>query len=639
MITFLVALAFASQAWGDPKQEAEAFFRPFEVQEIVVSPDGSYLARWIHRDSWHRVSVHHRSGASRDRVVFMEVPIRSLAWADDDTLLVSYGRPSNEPFTHLIDLSVRREQVHPVDRSLGAEGQVVHPLPNEPGKILFSPARDAASVYKLDLSVPKPAAVDLDALPKVAALEESATLWVTDSEGDVRAALSVTEDDSPVVKLWYRESAAADWRVVKSSSPDDFDIRPLTFTRQGRMLVVSDRGRDTYALYKFNPKSDELTDLVYEHPTAQIVAVVFDYDYVDLLGVVYFEGGIRKYHYFSDAYRRYATTLEGRFSQPQHVEITGVSRDRRSLGLLVAGPRHPGEFFWFEAESGRMQPMGHAAPWLSEEDLAPVRTFRTDSGDGPQVEAFLTVPDGHELPPLVVMPHGGPIGVRHERGFDAEAQYLAAAGFAVLKVNYRGSSGYGKAHVEGGKRQWGSGIEDDVDAAIRYVLERRWVDDRRICIVGASYGGYSALMSAIRWPERFRCVGTVAGVTDIALMFNSSDFSLNDWSRKEFAEIVGDPNQDYEALRAASPVYRAHEIRVPVFIAHGEFDRRVDIEHALRLRAILDLYERSYEWMMLSNAGHGFIDLEQQVDFYEKLRAFLERHLGDLDSGGFRDHD
>lgn len=161
--------------------------------------------------------------------------------------------------------------------------------------------------------------------------------------------------------------------------------------------------------------------------------------------------------------------------------------------------------------------------------------------------------------------------------FDPLVQYLAAGGLAVLQVNYRGSAGRGRTFLDAGKRAWGKGIEEDLEAAIEEVSRRGWVDGGRICVAGGSYGGYSALMSVIRHPGRYRCAASINGPTDLPFLYHSSRFLHGtDEGRTYFRDFVGDPEEGYDELLTISPAYRAAEIQVPVLLVHATDDERVE---------------------------------------------------------------
>src|SRR5690554_1497508 len=208
------------------------------------------------------------------------------------------------------------------------------------------------------------------------------------------------------------------------------------------------------------------------------------------------------------------------------------SQDGQVMILWADAGDQPPRLYHLDVARRKASLVGSSQPWLEGWTFAPTEVVAFRAGDGLEMEAFLTIPHGDVDRPLVVLPHGGPIGIADTLHFDPEVQFIASLGYAVLRVNFRGSAGYGRAFREAGHGNLGTLIEDDIDAAIRHVLERYSLDAERMCVVGSSYGGYSALVAAVRWPERFRCVVSIAGVSDRALMFTASDSGRSSEGRR-----------------------------------------------------------------------------------------------------------
>ncbi|MCR9094044.1 MAG: prolyl oligopeptidase family serine peptidase [bacterium] len=288
-----------------------------------------------------------------------------------------------------------------------------------------------------------------------------------------------------------------------------------------------------------------------------------------------------------------------------------------------------GGFYVLDIESGDVEEIGRIRPWLDNNILAQSRSFRVASTDGIEVTAFLTLPPRMKgTPPLVVMPHGGPIGVADQLTYNTDVQYLARMGYAILRVNYRGSGGRGTRFEKAGNRQWGRGIEDDIEAAIDQVVSSGLVDGDRICTHGASYGGYSALMLVVRRPEAYRCASSLMGVSDIALMFNNDDVFLGERLVEGMKERVGNPDEDYVEQVEYSPAYNAEKIRIPVLLAHGRWDRRVDWDHLVRMKIALELEGTPVRTIELARTGHGFARSQDRIRYFKALREFLLEHIG-----------
>jgi len=330
--------------------------------------------------------------------------------------------------------------------------------------------------------------------------------------------------------------------------------------------------------------------------------------------------------------------LEERF-ESSVIYVLSKSLDERQVAVLVRGSTNPGTLHMLDLDTRRLIQFGQAMPWIDSARMAPMESFTVQAEGGPEVEAFISIPPDADGPPLIVMPHGGPIGVADSRVFNPVVQQLAHRGYAVLLVNYRGSSGYGESFLGQGKGEWGLGIEDDVEAAIDEVVRRDLVDPNRMCVVGASYGGYSAMMMLIRSPGRFICGVTIAGVSDLPLMFANSDTSRSELGREMMKEIVGDPNGDYESLKHRSPVYRVDEIEAPVMIIHGSKDERVDIEQAARLRAMLEARGKPVQWVLVEGEGHELSN-EGFIRVFSTVASFVDDQiLGPLFPSGVEDPD
>jgi len=294
--------------------------------------------------------------------------------------------------------------------------------------------------------------------------------------------------------------------------------------------------------------------------------------------------------------------------------------------VLVESDVDPGSFYLFDAGTAKADLIVARDAQIDSERMAPMKPIELDSRDGLVLHGFMTLPagsDGQSLP-MVVMPHGGPFGVFDSWGFNAEAQLLAAAGYAVLQVNFRGSGNHGRAFRQAGARQWGGAMQDDITDATRWAIAQGHADPQRICIYGASYGAYAALMGVVREPGLFRCAVGYVGVYDLPMMMRddiAQSRSTATWMR----EWVG---SETVALEAASPTRRAGEIRVPVFLAAGGEDFVAPIEHTRRMESALKKAGVPVEALYYPKEGHGFYEIGHRREFYSRLLAFLDRHTG-----------
>lgn len=307
------------------------------------------------------------------------------------------------------------------------------------------------------------------------------------------------------------------------------------------------------------------------------------------------------------------------------VRITSWSEDQRLAVVRLSGDKAPGQYHLLDVATGKLEPLVSSRPWIDPQGMAEVEAFHITASDGFRIHGYLTLPPGPPgaPPPLVLLPHGGPHGIRDTWDFDWEAQLLASQGFAVLQVNYRGSGGYGRAYEEAGYRHWGDRMIDDVLDAARWAIRKGKADGGRVCAMGGSFGAYAAMEAAIRAPGLVRCAVGISGVYDLARMDWTGDISWQKTGRGYVHTVLG---EDEAQLKAFSPARNADKLLSPVLLAHGGRDDRTPIAHAEKLRDALTELGRPPVWIEERTEGHGFFDEGARLRLYEKVVAFLKQH-------------
>ncbi|MEI7036236.1 alpha/beta hydrolase family protein [Fulvimonas yonginensis] len=311
----------------------------------------------------------------------------------------------------------------------------------------------------------------------------------------------------------------------------------------------------------------------------------------------------------------------------QYVHFINYSEDGGQLLFSVSSDRSPGAYLLIDTHTYKVRKLFDAAPWIDPTKMAERRPVRFKASDGTELEAILTLPPGRAETdlPMVLLPHGGPIGVSDDWFYDDDAQFLANRGYLVLQVNYRGSGGRGEGFKEAGYLKWGTRIQQDLIDGVTWTIGQHYADPKRICVYGGSFGGYSAMMTVIRAPGMFRCAVGYAGVYDLRMMYSKGDVRESKSGRSYLRTVIG---RDDAELDANSPDKLADKIDVPVLLIHGEDDQRAPFAQAKAMRAALEAAHKPYEWMSKPGEGHGFYDEKNRVDFYNALQAFLEKHIG-----------
>jgi len=393
------------------------------------------------------------------------------------------------------------------------------------------------------------------------------------------------------------------------------------------LIVTAYNGRDTKGLHELDPATGEIVETLFVRDDVDVADIIVDPISRELISAQYMKNGEARYHYFESYGKNLIDDLRAEYPG-QSVVVLSSSADRRHSVFHVSGTTNPGAYYFHDARTGRSTLVAEYGPSIDRDALSSSTSFVAKSEDGTEIEAYLTLPstDPGEPAPLVVMPHGGPIDIRDSREYDPLVQYLASWGFAVLQPNYRGSSGYGLKFIEAGKKEWARGIEDDIDAAVDHARALPEIDADRICIVGASYGGFSAIASVVRHKNRYRCAISWNGVSDIPLLADSSDMADSKRVMLYYEKFIGDLESERDKLVAASPAYHVKEIETPILIVYGTADRRVDQDHSHRMLLMLETYGKEHESMEIEGMQHGYTR-DEWIDIARAVRRYLTTHL------------
>ncbi len=448
--------------------------------------------------------------------------------------------------------------------------------------------------------------------------------FVADGKGEVRFADGAAGDN--VNKLYYRDGAGAAWKMINDQGVSQRIERALGFSEDGRLaylLVEQPSGPDT--IVSWNPATDERRELLRDE-VVDPAKVIYRRGTSIPIGALYL-GDRPRTRFFDEtsADARLQRSLEQAFGG-QAVFITSSSRDGRLAMVQVWSGSNPGDFYVFDTQAKKADLVVSRSQWVDPDTTAVVQPIALKARDGMPLHGFITRPRGSEGKrlPMVVMPHGGPFFVYDDGAYDMESQLLAAAGYAVLQVNFRGSSNFGRAHANAGSREWGGAMQDDLTDATRWAVAEGIADGAKVCMYGASYGGYAALMGVAKEPSLYACAAGYVGVYDLPIMYTTGDIQRRGSGETYLREWVGDRT----ALAAVSPVNLAGRIKVPVFLAAGGEDERAPILHTRRMEAALKKAGVPVDTLYYPTEGHGFYTDAHRREYYTRLLAFLSNSLG-----------
>jgi len=641
LLATLLWLAGLGQVRAQAQVDLEQYLKRDGYGRIKISPDGRYYAATIELEDRGGLVILRRS----DRKVVggsagvKDSVVNDFWWAKDDVVVLSTAErlgsrdqpyPTGLLFAVGTDGSRVRTLVGPkVEANMVTTyggtpewemASLIDTLPDDPSNVLIS-------VWDMGVN-PKTRVERLDVYTgrrvSVASAPVRRATFVTDVAGHVRFAEGARDDNYR--KLYYRDSDDAEWQLVNDEAQSGRYESALGFSADGvtaYLQGMEDSGPD--AVVAWNTRTG-VRKQVQRDAVVDPYDTVYDRDARTLIGMQYMADTVqtRLFDETSGTARIYRAL--GKAFPAAAVTITSYTRDGRLALAQVWNDRTPGDTYLFDTEAMTASGIFVRREWFDPAKLPAARAVTVKARDGLMLHGYLTPPRGASGPgpaPMVVMPHGGPFGIFDTRSFDDDTQLLAEAGYAVLRINFRGSGNYGASFRRAGAREWGGRMQDDLTDATRWAVEQNIADPSRICIYGASYGGYAALMGAAREPDLYRCAVGYVGVYDLEAM-HRDDANRTRWLRNWANDWLG----ERETLDARSPVLMAERIKAPVFLAAGGQDRTAPIAHSKKMERALRNAGKSVETLYFPSEGHGFYTDEHRREYYTRLLDFLARYLG-----------
>lgn len=621
VVAFAIAL-FVLPAWvHGASPELEPFLRKPVFESVTISPSGEYLAVRIALDDRTILGTMRRSdGAWLARLDPGERGfIDGAFWVSDDRLFASWSvraRSIAEP------VSVGMLYGMDVDGKNRKEfyGRVIDPLVRVPDRVLVLECarvvqRRCLTKLRETSATGRGKTVDIADGPVPGAT------FLTDRLGSPRFSWAVGEDDMQRVFLLR----SGEWVKINDESESGVRVDPLGVNfdmTHGYLWSERPQGPDVIETIELATGAREV---VSSDPDMNPRGLVWSFEGEDLIGVRYGEGApVIRYLDPDHPHASLIREVEDEFPG-EVVRITSRTRDGRHVILNVASDRDPGRYYLLDVEDGRMTSLMLRREWITPASMSPAEPISLMARDGIELRGYLTRPRGGHVAPLVVLVHGGPFGIADEWEFDTETQMLAKHGYAVLRINFRGSGGRGRDFVESGYREWGRKMQDDIADATHWALDQPGIDRGRVCIWGASYGGYAAMMGAIREPDLYRCVIAMAAPYDLPTMYKWGDIPRTESGERLLELRMG---RDMDDLRENSPAQHAGRIKAGLLLAHGGLDERVSPEHLRAMRRALDRAGKPYEIYLARGETHGFYDGASQREYYGKVFEFLDRYLG-----------
>lgn len=642
ILVWLLLVVLSTQV--NASKMIEGFAKHTAYHQVVLSPDGKHFAVTVTNSEGERTilvldrSTNQQIGSLSwdgreipNRVVWLnneriaiEVALKVNA-LDQPVLTGEYVAMNIDGSKKIILHGMRKKAKRNKSKSKASMGQmfITDLLPDEPKfvNVLTIPIGESyAELKRINIYTGRE--------KRLAKSPIKGGGMLADHNGNARFAVGI-EDDNGTNKtvVYYRQKADSEWQLFDKYNEDLGIITPLAFdARNEKVFVSSNINRETKAIYSLDLATKKL-NLVSENervdvagtdfgPNRRLYAVHYEPDYSDV-------DVIDKEHPLGKWYPAFIKSFKG-----AKVSIVSSTQDMTEMVILVETDKDPGSYYVFNSVTGKLTLLMKSKPWLESDKLGTTEAFSFTARDGKTIYGFITLPKGKDKNlPMIVMPHGGPHGPRDNwtYGTNDDVQLLASHGYAVLRVNFRGSGGYGKKYQSSGYRKWGSAIMDDITDGVKWAVSQGIADESRLCIYGASFGGYSALMAPVREPELYKCAIGYVGVYDMDLLFKTGDVPESQYGTNFLKKVIGEDRAEIEAF---SPARHVDKIKAAVFIVHGEKDERAHYDHALLLRDKFEQANKPYKWLTKPKEGHGFYNEENRLDLYNQMLDFLEKHIG-----------
>ena len=633
MIAF-VAAALVSAASFDPET---AFGRLPYLDDVEVSPSGERLAaRYSDGDNSGLLIFELADYGFDNRLIgeSKNLKVGSFFWKRDDRLIVSarvpgerYGTPTVE--TRLLAVTPGQDDIDSLfstpsrkSRELPVQIQdrIVSALANDPQHILveYVPSnRENTSLYTVD--------IDRRGRHKLAEKMSSNTRhFYADMDGVARGRRGL-DDGQPTLALKMPDDSWKDFSHRVASGQPRFILAGFPNTRS-KAFVLSDHETDTLALYIFDIEADAFAEQLYSHPVSDVYGIRQRLSDGAAYGAFFAEDDA-VIHYFGENIIQDMSAFVGRAVDADNISFQGINPQETMAVYWIANGVNPGRYYIVDIEAGQLTELPPLYPELEGVALGKVISTTYEARDGLTIPAFVTLPPGirsmtaaKDLP-FMVLPHGGP-NARDFVGFDWLAQYLAHRGYGVLQMNFRGSTGYGAEFRDAGNRQWGQAMQDDITDGTQWLIENGYANADRVGIIGASYGGYAALMGAVKTPDLFTCAIAINGVSSLSQVIEDEKDYIDGKYRTRH---IGRLWSDRRMLRENSPRYHADDISVPVLLIASEDDRVVPDSHSTRMHSAIKRAGGQSELVELPEGSH-YLDVgNNRITALRSIGGFLNQ--------------
>ena len=599
----------------------ENFFKNPEKSSYQISPDGSFYSFMAPYKNRMNIFIQKIGDSSATQLTFEEArDIAGYFWPNNEQIVFLKDEGGDENF-HLFGVNIDGSNPIGFTDFDGVRAQIIDDLPDQKDFVVIGLNKRNKQVfdpYRLNLKTGE--------ISMLAENPGNIQGWMFDHDGKLRIATAIV--DGVNQSILYRESEEDEFKtIITTNFKEGFNPQFFTFDNKN-IIGSSNLGRDKYAIVEFDPITAKEVKVLYANDDYDVNGVGYSRKR-KVITAAYFESWKSERHYFDSTSKATFEKIQKQLAGYE-IGITGVNKDENILILRTYSDKSLGAYYIYNSEDDKMEKIVDVSPWIDENEMSNQLPIAYQSRDGLKINGYLTLPKGYNMEnaknlPVVINPHGGP-WARDSWGFNPEIQFLANRGYAVLQMNFRGSTGYGRKFFESSFKKWGREMQDDITDGTQWLIDKGIADSTRIAIYGGSYGGYATLMGLVKEPKMYAAGVDYVGVSN---MFTFMKTIPPYWEPmlEMMYEMVGDVEKDSAMLREVSPVFHVDKIKAPLFIAQGANDPRVNVDESDQMVKAMKEKGIDVEYLVKKDEGHGFRNEENRFEFYRAMEKFLNLQL------------
>ena len=599
----------------------EDFFKNPEKSSYQISPDGSFYSFMAPYKNRMNIFIQKIGDSSATQLTFEEArDIAGYFWPNNEQIVFLKDEAGDENF-HLFGVNIDGSNPIGFTDFEGVRAQIIDDLPDQKDFVVIGLNKRNKQVfdpYRLNLKTGE--------ISMLAENPGNIQGWMFDHDGKLRIATAIV--DGVNQSILYRENEKDEFKtIITTNFKEGFNPQFFTFDNKN-IIGSSNLGRDKYAIVEFDPITAKEVKVLYANDDYDVNGVGYSRKR-KVITAAYFESWKSERHYFDSTSKATFEKIQKQFAGYE-IGITGVNKAENILILRTYSDKSLGAYYIYNSEDDTMEKIVEVSPWIDENEMSNQLPVDYQSRDGLKINGYLTLPKGYNMEnaknlPVVINPHGGP-WARDSWGFNPEIQFLANRGYAVLQMNFRGSTGYGRKFFEASFKKWGREMQDDITDGTQWLIDKGIADSTRIAIYGGSYGGYATLMGMVKEPKMYAAGVDYVGVSN---MFTFMKTIPPYWEPmlEMMYEMVGDVEKDSAMLREVSPVFHVDKIKAPLFIAQGANDPRVNVDESDQMVKAMKEKGVEVEYLVKKDEGHGFRNEENRFEFYRAMEKFLNLQL------------